>query len=184
MKQLGSTDLKRLHRTWRKNANNKLALILDGVAQPFNVGAIVRTAAAYRVSDLWLVGQTPGPDNTKVARTALGSERFIDVHRSDDATLALSQARSKGYHVVGLELADGAVPIHHLGDIADIALVIGHEDRGLRPDVLDACDMVAFLPQLGKIGSLNVATATSIALYELRRREWIGDASSLTSWTK
>ncbi len=173
MKQFGSTDLKRLHRTWRKFASSNVAVILDGVAQPFNVGAIVRTAAAYRISDLWLVGQTPGPDNAKVARTALGSERFIAVHRSDDTTSALSEARAKGYHIVGLELADGAVPIHELGDIAHIALVIGHEDRGLRPEVLDACDMVTFLPQLGKIGSLNVATATSIALYELRRREWV-----------
>ena len=50
--------------------------------------------------------------------------------------------------------------------------IVGHEDRGLSAAVLAACDQVAFIPQLGRIGSLNVATATAIALYEVRRRAW------------
>jgi tRNA (guanosine-2'-O-)-methyltransferase len=55
---------------------------------------------------------------------------------------------------------------------ADVALVIGHEDRGLSKAALAGCDELAFIPQLGKIASLNVATATAIALYEVRRRAW------------
>ena len=54
----------------------------------------------------------------------------------------------------------------------DVALVIGHEDRGCTPATLAACDGVAFIPQLGKVGSLNVAHAASIAIYETRRRSW------------
>jgi tRNA (guanosine-2'-O-)-methyltransferase len=53
-----------------------------------------------------------------------------------------------------------------------VCLVVGHEDRGLSPETLAGCDAVTFIPQLGRIGSLNVATATAIALYELRRRDW------------
>lgn len=172
MKQLGSTDLKRLHRTWRRRTEGRVGLVLAGVVQPFNVGAILRTAAAFRVSDVWLVGETPGPDNTKVSRTALGSERYVELHRTDTAVDALGSAHDAGYNTLGLELADDAVPLHTLDLPGDIALVIGHEDRGLTSAVLDACDRVAFLPQLGRIGSLNVATATSIACYELRRRAW------------
>jgi tRNA (guanosine-2'-O-)-methyltransferase len=52
--------------------------------------------------------------------------------------------------------------------------MIGHEDRGLSPASLALCDAVAFIAQLGRIGSLNVATATAIALYEVRRRDWAG----------
>jgi tRNA (guanosine-2'-O-)-methyltransferase len=50
--------------------------------------------------------------------------------------------------------------------------VVGHEDRGCSPTTLAACDAVAFIPLLGKVGSLNVATATGIACYELRRQAW------------
>ena len=177
MKQLGSTDLKRLHRTWRRNTpthnnDHRLALILAGLSQPHNVGAIFRTAAAYRINDVWLAGDMPNQTNSKVARTALGSERFFPLHHTDDAQSAISQARSDGYTIVGLELADDAVPLHLQRTNHDTCLVIGHEDRGLTQPVLDACESVAFLPQLGKIGSLNVATATSIAIYELRRQSW------------
>ena len=177
MKQLGSTDLKRLHRTWRRRSNLRVSLILGGLSQPYNVGAILRTAAAMRVETVWLVGDTPGPEHGKVAKTALGSERYVDLRHSPDTLAAINNARSGGYRCVGLELADDAVPLHELDIDGDIALVIGHEDRGLTTAMLEACDAVAFLPQLGRIGSLNVATATSIALYEVRRAGWTADAA-------
>ncbi|MBS1848204.1 MAG: TrmH family RNA methyltransferase [Actinobacteria bacterium] len=173
MKQLGSTELKRLHRGWRRRTTNRIALVLAGLSQPYNVGAILRTAAAFRVEEIWLVGETPGPEHNKVAKTALGSERYVQLHRSPDAAHAIDAARSSGYRCIGLELADAARPLHETDCEGDIALVIGHEDRGLTAGVLEACDAVAYLPQLGRIGSLNVATATSIALYELRRQGWI-----------
>jgi tRNA (guanosine-2'-O-)-methyltransferase len=177
VKQLGSTELKRLHRTWRRRATTRLSLVLAGLSQPYNVGAILRTAAAYRVETIWLAGDTPGPDHAKVAKTALGSERYVDVRRAADAIDAVDAAREAGYRRVGLELADGAAPLHEAPLDGDLALVIGHEDRGLPTAVLEACDVVGYLPQLGRIGSLNVATATSIALYELRRRGWTAGAS-------
>ncbi len=74
--------------------------------------------------------------------------------------------------MVGLELADDAVPLHHLRPGPDVCLALGHEDHGLSPATLAACDAVAFLPQIGRIGSLNVATAAAIAIYELRRQGW------------
>lgn len=178
MKQLGSTDLKRLHRTWRRRTSGRVALILAGLSQPYNVGAILRTAAAMRVETVWLTGDTPGPEHTKVAKTALGSERFVDLQQVDDVTTALVAAHAAGYRCIGLELADAARPLHEVDATGDVALVIGHEDRGLTQALLDSCDTVAFIPQLGRIGSLNVATATSIALYEVRRQGWASDASA------
>jgi tRNA (guanosine-2'-O-)-methyltransferase len=176
MKQLGSTDLKRLHREWRRRSPARVGLVLDRVAQPFNVGAILRSAAAMRVSDVWLVGETPGPEHAKVGKTALGAERYLELHHVDgDGGAALQAATAAGYTTVGIELADGAGPLHELELGPAVCLVVGHEDRGLTPATLDACDAVAYLPQLGRIGSLNVATATAVALYEVRRREWTGD---------
>lgn len=171
-RQLDSTGLKRLHRDWRRRTTGRVALVLDGVQSPFNVGAILRTAAALRVEHLWLAGDSAAPTNPKTAKTALGSDRFVDWTPCDTTPAAIAAARAAGFRVVGLELADDAVPLHELAPAPATCLVIGHEDRGLSPAGLAECDTVAFIPQLGRIGSLNVATATAIALYELRRQEW------------
>jgi tRNA (guanosine-2'-O-)-methyltransferase len=173
VKQLGSTDLKRLHRDWRRRTPDRLGVVLDRLAQPFNVGAILRTAAAMRVDDVWFVADTPTPETSKVGKTALGADRYLTTHVVEsDGAAAVALARSAGYRVVAVELADGATALHELPLTGDVCLVVGHEDRGLSPTTLDACDAVGFVPQLGKIGSLNVATAAAIALYEARRQHW------------
>jgi tRNA (guanosine-2'-O-)-methyltransferase len=174
VKQLGGTDLKRLHRSWRQRTEGRLALLLDSVQTPFNVGAILRTAAAMRADHLWLCGATALPGHERTKRTALGTERYLTWDVLDDPVAAADAAKADGYRVVGVELADGAVPIHEvdLGD--DVCLAFGHEDRGLSAGLLGACDAVAFIPQLGRVGSLNVANAAAIAMYETRRRHWSG----------
>jgi tRNA (guanosine-2'-O-)-methyltransferase len=171
-RQLDSTGLKRLHRTWRRRTTGEVGLVLDNVQSPFNVGSILRTAAALRVDHLWLAGETASPTNVKTAKTALGTQRFVEWTWHDTAAEAVAAARDEGYRIVGLELTDDATPLPELPVDGPTCLVIGHEDRGLPPATLALCDAVAFIPQVGRIGSLNVATATAIALYEVRRRAW------------
>ena len=169
---LRSTDLKRLHREWRRQAPGRAALLLDSVATPYNVGSILRTAAAMQVDDVWLCGQTAAETHAGTQKTALGSQRFLNVHHGEDPGVALDEVRAGGYRIVGLELADAAEPIHAVDLTGAVCLAVGHEDRGLSAAVLDGADGLAFIPQLGRIGSLNVATATAIALYETRRQGW------------
>ncbi|MGH9185615.1 MAG: TrmH family RNA methyltransferase [Acidimicrobiales bacterium] len=173
MRPLDSTGLKRLHREWRRRTSGRVALILDGVQQPYNVGAILRTATAYRVEHLWLAGATASPDAPGARKTALGSNRFLTWSAVDTGHDGVVAAHDAGFLVVGIELADGAQPLHEteLGDA--VCLALSHEDHGLSRNCLEACDAVAYLPQVGRIGSLNVATAAAIALYETRRQEWI-----------
>jgi tRNA (guanosine-2'-O-)-methyltransferase len=172
VKQLDGTGLKRLHREWRRKTGGRLALVLDDVQSPFNVGAIVRTAAAYRVDHVWVCGQTPPLDSPKVGKTALGTVRYLSWEVADGWEAAVDAARAAGSQIVGLELAGEAVPLHVADLATDVCLVVGQEDHGLRSATLDACDLVAFLPQLGSVGSLNVATATALAVYEVRRQTW------------
>jgi tRNA (guanosine-2'-O-)-methyltransferase len=107
-----------------------------------------------------------------VGRTALGTERYIQTSETATTAGAVAEARTQGYLVVGIELASGAAALHELDLSGDVCLVIGHEDRGIGRDALAACDTLGFIPQLGKVGSLNVATAASIAIYEVRRQHW------------
>jgi tRNA (guanosine-2'-O-)-methyltransferase len=172
MKQLGPTDLKRLHREWNRRGRSRLALLLDGVASPYNVGSIVRTAAALKVDHLYLSGGALSPAHGKAGRTAMGTERYLTWTVFEKGPEAATAARTDGYRVVGIELAEGARPLHELPPSAATCLALGHEDHGLNPATLAACDAVAYIPQLGKVGSLNVATAAAMAMYELRRRDW------------
>jgi tRNA (guanosine-2'-O-)-methyltransferase len=176
VKQLGPTDLKRLHRSWQRRTERRVALLLDGVQSPFNVGAIVRTAAALRVDHLYLAGQTVSPAHPKAGKTAMGTERYLTWTAFDGAAGAIGAAHADGYLVVGLELAEGALPLPELplAAGAEVCVAVGHEDHGLSASSLAGCDAVTYIPQLGRVGSLNVATATAIAVYEIRRREWTG----------
>ena len=175
---LSSTDLKRLHRQWRRGTDLRLALVLDGVQNPYNVGALLRSAAAYNVEAVWLVPPTPGPDHPGVAKTALGSDRFAPCRTSASGAEAVAQARDKGLATVAIELTAAAEPLFSLRLGQAVCLVLGHESRGVHRDTLRQVDHVAFLPQLGKVGSLNVAQAGTIALYETARQAWTRNPDS------
>ena len=175
MKPLGSTDLKRLHREWRRRTPGRVGLLLDSVQTPFNVGAIIRSAAAWRVDDVWLVGATPGVGQPKVQKTAMGTDRFIAVHPLDDPAEAADSVARAGYRLIAVELTDQAEPLHTLDLTGDVCLAVGHEDRGVSSGLLERADAVGYVPQLGRVGSLNVATAAAIAVYEARRQVWTSD---------
>jgi tRNA (guanosine-2'-O-)-methyltransferase len=172
VKNLGDTQIKRLNREWRRRTEGRVALLLDNVQTPYNVGSIVRSAAAWRVDHLYLAGATVPPSHPKSHKTSLGTERFVTWTAHESLAAALDAVKDDGYRLVGIELAEGAVPLHDVALGPDVCLALGHEDRGLSPLTLAACDAVAFIPQLGRVGSLNVATAAAVAVYEARRRAW------------
>ena len=176
MKSLGDTELKRLHRQWRRRTTRRLSLLLDSVQTPFNVGAIVRLAAAERIDHLYVAGASVSPDHPKAHKTSLGTQRYVDWTGYPALEAAIDAVKDAGLFLLGLELAEGAVPLHQVRVPTDVCVAVGHEDRGLSPLTLQACDALAYVPQLGRVGSLNVAHATAIAVYELRRREWVASA--------
>lgn len=169
---LGPTEVKRLNRSWRQQARARLGLLLDSVGQPFNVGSIIRTAAAFGADQIWLCGDTAAPEHPQARRTSLGTGRFVTFERERDAGAGAAAATAAGLRVIAIELAAGAVPLHEAPLDGDVCLALGSEDHGCSAALLRAADVVAYIPQLGRVGSLNVAAAAAIALAEARRREW------------
>jgi tRNA (guanosine-2'-O-)-methyltransferase len=143
------------------------------VQSPFNVGSLFRSAAAYRTEQMWLVPPTPDPSHAKVAKTALGCERLVPWEVVPTGVDAVEAAKALGYRTVAIELTAQAVPLFEIDLGPDVCLVLGHEDRGVHKNTLAAVDHVGFLPQLGKVGSLNVAQAGTAALYETARQIWM-----------
>lgn len=171
-KPLGPTELKRLHREWRRRSDTRLAMILDGVQNPYNIGAVLRSAAAYKVETIWMAPPTLPVSHAKVAKTALGCERLVDTVTTESTAEALDAATSAGFRTVAVELTPAAAPLFEVDLTGPICLVLGHEERGVHRDTLAAVDAVGFAPLMGKVGSLNVAHAASIGLYEAARQSW------------
>ncbi|HSZ46969.1 MAG TPA: TrmH family RNA methyltransferase [Streptosporangiaceae bacterium] len=176
-RQLGMTEVKRLNRGWRRRTQAAISLLLDNVGQPFNVGSILRTAAAFGVEQIWLCGDTAQPGHPSARKTSLGTDRLLAFEYPQTAALGAQAARAAGFRVIAVELAGDAVPLHEADLDGDVCLALGNEDRGCSPGLLAAADQVAYIPQVGKVGSLNVAAAAAIALAEARRREWTRPAS-------
>ncbi len=171
-RQLGPTDVKRLNRSWRRLTSARICLLLDSVSQPFNVGSIIRTAAALGVEHLWLCGDSASPDHPSARKTALGTERYLTWEQVSDTAAAAAAASAAGLAVIAIELAQDATPLHQAPLGGDVCIALGNEDRGCSAALLAAADAIGYVPQTGRVGSLNVAAAAAIALAEARRREW------------
>ena len=167
-KPLGPTDIKRLNRTWRRRTENRIALMLCALSNPFNTGSIIRSAAVFGVDTLYMYGATPEPRDASVQKMAMGTDKHLEIVRIEN----IAQVREDGYSPVALELTADATPIHEAQLKDDVCLVLGNEAHGVSPAILDGCDATVFIPQPGKVASLNVAVSAAVAIHELRRKEW------------
>jgi tRNA (guanosine-2'-O-)-methyltransferase len=107
-----------------------------------------------------------------VAKTALGTQRFLIAEQSAGPVEAAKAAAAAGFRVVAVELAAGAVPLHEAPLDGDVCLALGNEDHGCSAALLAVADAVVYIPQPSRVGSLNVAAAAAVAMAETRRREW------------
>jgi 23S rRNA (guanosine2251-2'-O)-methyltransferase len=145
-----------------------LILVLDNLRSAFNVGAIIRSAECFGVSEIYFCGYTP--DNAKVAQTAMGTREFIKVTKFPDCQAAIEQLRSKGSRIYALETADIAGSIYEQELQFPAALIVGNESLGISRETLNLVDQIILIPLQGWKNSLNVGAATAIALSEFSRR--------------
>ena len=150
-------------RIWAKNG--KPVLVLDGVGNPHNLGAIVRSAAFFGIEHIVLADR---PDQALPSdasyRIAEGGLEHLDLHRAP-LPAALLEMRP-AYRVIGTALGHGQVPAR-LESGPPVALVFGNEETGLDPATIAACDQIWSIPGSGGVQSLNVAAAAAILLYLL-----------------
>ena len=150
-------------------------LVLDGVTDPGNLGAILRSAECAGVTGVVPPRHRSVRVTATVAKAAAGAIEHLRLSVVTGVPSALGRLSSAGVWSVGLD-SGGSIPIHDLSVIDQpLALVLGSEGRGLSRLVRERCDALAHIPILGVLGSLNVAAAAAVALFEVaRRRRLVG----------
>lgn len=144
-------------------------LILDGVTDPQNVGAIFRSAAAFGARAVILQDRKSPPFTGALAKAAAGAIELVPHCRLGNLSRALRELGELGYHTVALEGEAKTDLSQALSSGAPIALAIGAEGKGLREAVAEACAARAKIPIDMRVESLNVSVAAAIALYECAR---------------
>jgi 23S rRNA (guanosine2251-2'-O)-methyltransferase len=153
-----------------EEATAPLLVALDGVTDPRNLGAVIRSAAAFGAQGVFLPSRRSAGMTATAWRTSAGAAARLPVAQVTNLTRALKQCQQQGFLVAGLD-ADGELPLYQLEAAVDpLVLVIGSEGRGLSRLVGETCDMRVSIPIASSVESLNASVAAAVALAEVSRR--------------
>jgi len=165
-------DLDELIVQAKEKSTQPVIVIADGITDPHNLGAIIRSAAALGAQALVIPQRRAVGITATVAKVAAGTLEILPVARVVNLNRALEKIKESGFWVYGT-MAGASEPIHKTKFSGAIALVIGAEDEGLSLSVQKNCDFLVSIPLDGKVESLNASVATGMALYEIFRQRWV-----------
>src|ERR1044072_6584688 len=151
-------------------ASSECILILDGVTDPRNFGALLRTAEAVGIEHIILPKRRPVEGNPLVVKASSGATFYLNIVNMTNMRTTLSELKKRGYWIVGLD-GTATQTIYENSYPERLAIVLGSEGKGIRQINLRECDFVVSIPMRGKVASLNVAVAGAIFLYEVLRQK-------------
>jgi 23S rRNA (guanosine2251-2'-O)-methyltransferase len=163
------TALPDLLQTLRDRNGKVFLLMLDNILDPQNLGAVIRTALCAGVDGVVMPHDRCAPPTPAVSKASAGALEHIRLSRVTNLVHTIKQCKNNGVWIIGLQ-KDAPQSIY-AGDLTgSIAIVLGGEQKGLRPLVKKNCDFLLSIPQQGPVDSLNASAAAAIAMYEAVRQ--------------
>lgn len=169
MRKLTVEDLNRIDvDTFKQAPKVPLVMVLDNIRSVHNVGSVLRTADAMRIEAVYMCGITATPPSAEMHKTALGAEDSVAWRYYNDTLQAVSELKAAGYVVLAVEQVEGSLKLgaFKFDPSKRYALVMGNEVKGVRQDVVDACDQALEIPQYGTKHSMNVSVTAGIVMWE------------------
>lgn len=156
-------------REYREKKKLPVSLMADNVRSMYNVGAILRTADAFLLTEVVMAGITGCPPHPEISKTALGAEESVEWRHVEDAFQEAERMKGEGWKVCVLEQAHDSVPLQDFipEEGEKYLLVVGNEVHGVDQRIVDMADVVLEIPQAGVKHSLNVSVSAGIALWQL-----------------
>ena len=158
-------------KSWRNSGEKLLILILDGIQDPQNLGALIRTACACGVHGVITLKDKAAPVTGAVFKASAGAVVHTNIARVVNIAAAIGYLKERGVWIVGTS-AESKASLYEIDGTLDLALVIGSEGRGIKPLVKKKCDFLVNIPLRGAISSLNASAAGAVALYEIVRQRY------------
>ena len=147
-----------------------VSVVLHQVRSLYNVGSFFRTADGAGVREVVLSGITARPPRKEIAKTALGAEDSVPWVGVDDLPAWMDAFAHAGGQLAAIETTPGGIDLYDWAPRWPVAVLFGHEVEGLPMDIAARCDVHVRIPMHGVNGSLNVATAGGVVVYELLRK--------------
>lgn len=141
-------------------------VLLDGLEDPHNLGAILRSADATLVDAIIIPKNRSVRLNETVAKVSTGAIEHVDVIEVTNLRMTIDNLKKLGYWIVGLEL-DGSTDYREQDYHGKIAVVVGSEGKGISKLVKESCDFLVRIPMYGKVNSLNASVSTALILYQI-----------------
>ncbi|MCK5861058.1 MAG: 23S rRNA (guanosine(2251)-2'-O)-methyltransferase RlmB [Candidatus Hydrogenedentes bacterium] len=158
-----------------KNEKNQALVVLDGIEDPQNFGAIVRSAAACGASGVLFSKDRSSPITTAAMKAAAGGMEHVDLIQATNLVRALAHIKEQGFWITALD-ADAKMKLWEVGLTGRVALIIGSEGAGIRRLVCEHADFTVSIPLVGAVSSLNASVSAGIVLAEWIRQtrgsEW------------
>ena len=150
----------------KTNSTNPIILALDGITDPHNFGAIIRSAEAFDCKGIIIPQRRSAGLTGTVAKVAAGALEHIPISRVVNLNRALDELKKNGFLVVGLS-GDGRSPISKFNEKTPLVVIVGAEDKGISLLTQKKCDYLLKIPLKGKTSSLNASVAAAISLFHL-----------------
>lgn len=156
---------------FRRSEKTPVIAVLENIRSAYNVGSVFRTADAFLLEAVYLIGYTARPPHKEIRKTALGAEDSVASTYFARTAEAIEALRANGYRVFAVEQVHNSIPLQEWALKADekIAVVFGNEVTGVEQDTIGLCDGCVEIPQLGMKHSINIATAAGVVLWEIVR---------------
>lgn len=152
-----------------KDKENVSLIMLDGLEDPHNLGAILRTADATGMNGVIIPKNRSVSLNSTVAKVSTGAIEHVDVAQVTNLVQTLKELKKEGYWVIGLEM-EGSVDYREQDYLGKIVVIIGSEGKGISRLVKEECDYMINIPMVGHVTSLNASVSASIIFYEILRK--------------
>ncbi len=141
-------------------------VILDQITDPQNIGAIIRSAAAFGITKLILPADNTPEENAAIAKAASGSLELVQIAKVTNIKTTIETLKRKDFWIAGLDLK-GKDDLSNLSEFNKIVIIIGSEGKGMRRLTTESCDFLIKIPISNKVESLNASNAASIIFHAL-----------------